>query len=139
MIDASGALFYSSMQKKTDPAKISSIQISRYMHDIKPAIQPVWQPVGKTGCSNRKCLFTKRNQQLSQPVVPPVLHLPTGSTIATLVNDMLLRSIYTINYAILYIIFPIVGLYALTLYPARADCVAATDISGDTGCWQLSR
>ena len=40
---------------------------------------------------------------------------------------------------ILYIIFPIVCLYALTLYPARADCAAATDISGVTGCWQLSR
>jgi len=27
---------------------------------------------------------------------------------------------------------------ALTLYPAT-DCAAATDISGVTGCWQLSR
>jgi len=43
------------------------------------------------------------------------------------------------NRDILYIIFPIVCLYALTLYPARADCAAVTDISGVTGCWQLSR
>jgi len=27
---------------------------------------------------------------------------------------------------------------AFTLYPAT-DCAAATDISGVTGCWQLSR
>ena len=42
-------------------------------------------------------------------------------------------------WSILYIIFPIVCLYALTLYPARVDCAAATDISDVTGCWQLSR
>ena len=41
--------------------------------------------------------------------------------------------------SILYIILPSVGLYALTLYPATADCPASTDISGVTGCWQLSR
>jgi len=29
-------------------------------------------------------------------------------------------------------------LCALTLYPAT-ECAAATDISGVTGCWQLSR
>jgi len=40
--------------------------------------------------------------------------------------------------SILYIILPSVGVYALTLYPARADCPAATDISY-TSCWQLSR
>jgi len=40
---------------------------------------------------------------------------------------------------ILYIIFAKVCLYALTLYPARADCTAATDTSGVTGCWQLNR
>jgi len=39
--------------------------------------------------------------------------------------------------SILYIIFPRVCLCALTLYPAT-DCAAATDISGATGCWQLS-
>jgi len=44
----------------------------------------------------------------------------------------------TVLRTILYIILPSVGLYALTLYPARADCPAATDISY-TGCWQLSR
>ena len=38
---------------------------------------------------------------------------------------------------ILYIILPSVCLYALTLYQAT-DCSAATDISGVTGCWQLS-
>jgi len=43
------------------------------------------------------------------------------------------------QYGILYIIFPIVCMCALTLYPARADCAAATDISGVTSCWQLSR
>ena len=37
------------------------------------------------------------------------------------------------------LIFPIVCLYALTLYPATADCAAATDISGVSGRWQLSR
>jgi len=37
------------------------------------------------------------------------------------------------------IILPKVCLYALTLYPARADCTAATDTSGVTGYWQLSR
>jgi len=39
----------------------------------------------------------------------------------------------------LFIIFLKVRLYALTLYPERADCTAATDTSGVTGCWQLSR
>ena len=40
---------------------------------------------------------------------------------------------------ILYIILPTVCLCTVTLYPARADCAAATDISSVTGCWQLSR
>jgi len=39
---------------------------------------------------------------------------------------------------ILYIIFPKVCLYALTLYPAT-DCTAATDVSGVSSRWQLSR
>jgi len=39
---------------------------------------------------------------------------------------------------ILYIILPSVCLCALTLYPAT-DCTAATDISGVSGHWQLSR
>jgi len=39
---------------------------------------------------------------------------------------------------ILYIIFPIVCLCALTLYPPT-DCAAATDISGVSGRCQLSR
>jgi len=43
-----------------------------------------------------------------------------------------MRSIYVL-------IFFIVCLCALTLYPARADCAAATDISGVSGRWQLSR
>jgi len=37
------------------------------------------------------------------------------------------------------LIFPIVCLRALTLYPVTADCAAATDISGVSGRWQLSR
>jgi len=36
------------------------------------------------------------------------------------------------------LIFPSVCLCALTLYPAT-DCAAATDISGVSGRWQLSR
>ena len=43
-----------------------------------------------------------------------------------------------VYFHILYIILPSVCLYALTLYQAT-DCSAATDISGVTGCWQLSR
>ena len=42
------------------------------------------------------------------------------------------------NRDILYIILPSVCLCALTLYPAT-DCAAATDISGVSGRWQLSR
>jgi len=40
---------------------------------------------------------------------------------------------------IFILIFPIVCLCALTLYPARADCAAATDVSDVSGRWQLSR
>jgi len=42
------------------------------------------------------------------------------------------------KFVIYIIILPSVCLCALTLYPAT-DCAAATDISGVTGCWQLSR
>jgi len=42
------------------------------------------------------------------------------------------------DFRILYIIFPIICLCALTLYPPT-DCAAATDISGVSGRCQLSR
>jgi len=43
------------------------------------------------------------------------------------------------NRDIYILIFPIVCFCALTLYPATVDCAAATDISGVSSRWQLSR
>jgi len=57
-------------------------------------------------------------------------------------RDVICKTILTVETSfmrcILYIIFPKVCLYALTLYPAT-DGAAVTDVSGVSGRWQLSR
>ena len=62
-----------------------------------------------------------------------------GNKTADVSRCMFIHCPCKMQHVILYIIFPIVCLCALTLYPARADCATATDISGVIGCWQLNR
>jgi len=67
----------------------------------------------------------------------PLLH---RAAIISIIYKALYMSTYFSMWTCIYIlIFPIVCLCALTVYPARADCAAATDISGVSGRWQLSR